>query len=65
MITPKPYTQQELIVVWNKGTIVLGVNPAIKRKDVYGAWIDWVAYGNRESDVGFVFFFNPCVHILQ
>ena len=52
MITPKPYTQQELLLVWSKATIVPGVNPAIRRKDICGAWIDWLAYGNRESNVG-------------
>ncbi|MCX6751954.1 MAG: HNH endonuclease [Candidatus Nomurabacteria bacterium] len=52
MITPKSYTRQELVMVWNKGTIVPGINPAIRRKDICGAWIDWLAYGDRESNVG-------------
>lgn len=52
MITPKSYTHQELVSVWNKGVIVPGVNPAIRRKDTCGAWIDWLAFGNRDSNVG-------------
>jgi len=52
MITPKPYTQQELVMIWNKGIIVPGINPSIRRKDVCGAWIDWMTHGNRESDFG-------------
>lgn len=52
MITPKSYTQQELLLIWSKATIVPGVNPTFRRKDVCGAWIDWLAYGNRDSNTG-------------
>ena len=52
MITPKSYTHEELVLVWNKGIIVPGVNPAIRRKDMCGAWIDWLAFGDRDSNVG-------------
>jgi hypothetical protein len=31
--------------VWRKGTVVLGVDPAIRRKDACGAWIDRDQYG--------------------
>ena len=31
--------------VWRKGTVVAGVNPAIRRKDACGAWIDRDQYG--------------------
>ena len=52
MITPKSYMHQELVLIWSKGIIVPGVNPAERRKDVCGAWIDWLAYGNRKSSFG-------------
>lgn len=31
--------------VWAKGQIVPGVNPAVRRKDACGAWIDYDQYG--------------------
>ena len=31
--------------VWNKAQIIPGVEPAHRRKDVYGSWIDWNQYG--------------------
>ncbi len=40
------------MLIWSKGVIVPGVNPAIRRKDTCGAWIDWLAYGNRSSNTG-------------
>jgi len=46
------YTQNELVLIWSKGIIVPGVNPAIRRKDICGAWIDWQAHGNRNSNTG-------------
>ncbi len=52
MTKPRPYTHQELSLIWNKAVIVPGVNPTIRRKDICGAWIDWTAYGNRQSSVG-------------
>lgn len=35
----------EIRAVWNKAQIVPGVDPAVRRKDVCGAWIDWSQYG--------------------
>jgi len=37
---------QTILAVWNKATIVPGVNAAVRRKDACGAWIDWDKYGN-------------------
>ncbi len=38
--------------VWNKGYVVPGVDPSLRRKDICGAWIDRNEYGNRESNTG-------------
>lgn len=32
-------------LVWEKGRIVPGVDPNVRRKDACGAWIDWAQYG--------------------
>jgi 5-methylcytosine-specific restriction endonuclease McrA len=32
--------------VWDKATIVPGINPAKRRKDDNGAWIEWDQYGD-------------------
>ena len=50
--TSRSYTQQELLLVWSKGVVVPGVNPALRRKDSCGAWMDWLAYGDRNSNTG-------------
>jgi hypothetical protein len=34
------------IAVWNKGQVVPGVDPRVRRKDACGAWIDWANYGD-------------------
>ena len=52
MITPKSYTHQELSLVWNMAMIVPGTDPNVRRKDVCGAWIDWIAFGDRNSNFG-------------
>lgn len=39
------FTQAEIDAVWNKGTVVPGTNPAVRRKDLCGAWIDKQQYG--------------------
>lgn len=36
--------------VWNKGNIVAGVNPATRRKDACGAWIQYDQYGIIKED---------------
>jgi len=33
--------------VWEKANVVTGVNPASRRKDACGAWIDRNMYGDR------------------
>jgi len=45
--TVKNQAFSEYIVeaVWRKGTVVLGINPAVRRKDACGAWIDRDQYG--------------------
>lgn len=52
MITPKSYTHRERSLVWSMATIVPGVDWNIRRKDACGAWIDWAAFGDRNSIVG-------------
>lgn len=39
------WSQAQIDQVWSKGQIVAGVNPAIKRKDACGAWIEHSQYG--------------------
>ena len=36
--------------VWRKGTVVIGVDPAVRRKDACGAWIDRDQYGVLEEN---------------
>ena len=43
------FSNETIIAVWNKGQIVPGINPSLRRKDVCGAWISWNQYGNRDS----------------
>jgi 5-methylcytosine-specific restriction endonuclease McrA len=38
------------IAVWNKATIVPGINPSTRRKDTCGAWIEWANYGDTTSN---------------
>lgn len=33
------------VAVWCKATIVPGVDPRVRRRDVWGAWIEWAQYG--------------------
>lgn len=37
------YTKKQ---VWSKAKITPGINPADRRKDHCGAWIDWNQYGD-------------------
>ncbi|MBD3649469.1 MAG: HNH endonuclease [Pseudomonadales bacterium] len=39
------FTAQTILAVWNKGQIVAGVDPSVRRKDTCGAWIDYAQYG--------------------
>ncbi|MDE2600244.1 MAG: HNH endonuclease [Rhodocyclaceae bacterium] len=36
--------------VWRKGIVVVGVDPAIRRKDACGAWIDRDQYGVADEN---------------
>ena len=38
--------------VWENGALVSGNDPALWRKDEFGAWIHRLEYGNRRSDYG-------------
>lgn len=44
------YTTEALLAIWNKGHIIPGNNPNIRRKDDCGAWISWNQYGDRKQD---------------
>ena len=46
------HTEEDINVVWKKGTAVLNVDPNVWRKDDCGAWISRAKYGTRESDYG-------------
>lgn len=46
------FTEAEMRAVWNKAPIADGYNTAYVRKDVCGALIEWVQYGNRDSRYG-------------
>lgn len=41
----QPFSEYIVEAVWRKGTIVVGINPAVRRKDACGAWIDRDQYG--------------------
>ena len=40
------FTAETIAAVWRKGRIVPGIDPAVRRKDECGAWIDYRQYGN-------------------
>lgn len=44
------FTDEVVQKIWDKGIIVPGENPALRRKDVCGAWIERNMYGNRDKD---------------
>jgi len=47
------FSIQTKIAVWQKATIVPGVDASIKRKDCCGAWIVWNQYGvTAENGMG-------------
>lgn len=46
------YSNREIILVWQKATIVPGYNPAVIRKDRCGAWIKLANFGKRNSIYG-------------
>lgn len=46
------YTNDLILQVWEKGTIVPGFDPREFRKDVCGAWMCFSKYGIRADDKG-------------
>lgn len=42
------FTPAEVEAVWRKAQVVYGVDPALRRKDACGAWIDRYLYGTTE-----------------
>jgi len=46
------FTDSTIQKVWEKGTIVLGYDPNLWRKDQCSAWINRTVYGNRNSKYG-------------
>lgn len=43
------WTIEERRMIWNKGQIIPGKDPAMWRKDQCGAIIEWDKYGDRSS----------------
>lgn len=43
---------KQIILVWEKAISVINQDPTRRRKDICGAWIDFDAYGNRNSNFG-------------
>lgn len=46
------FTDQDKIIVWQKGQVCQNNDPAWWRKDQCGAWIGFSFYGNRDSEYG-------------
>ncbi|MDI9878922.1 HNH endonuclease signature motif containing protein [Flectobacillus longus] len=46
------FNELQIQAVWEKASIVQGVNPNEWRKDQCSAWISRNAYGNRNSNYG-------------
>ena len=46
------WSNDQIKAVWNKGIIVPGYDPTKYRKDIAGAWISYVEYGNTNSNLG-------------
>lgn len=44
------YSEAVISAVWEKGRIVPGIDPARRRKDACGAWIDRDQYGVTEEN---------------
>ena len=48
----KQFSEPQKQAAWAKAQIVVGHDPSAIRKDVCGAWIKWVDYGNTASQYG-------------
>lgn len=44
------WSEETKRAVWNKAIIVSGVDSNFKRKDLCGAWIEWLKYGQTDSN---------------
>lgn len=52
MANQSSFTEEQIRLVWEKGTLVPGYDAAKYRKDVAGAWIAWDKYGDNTSETG-------------
>lgn len=43
------WSQSEIDAVWNKGQIVPGNDPRVRRKDACAAWITYAQYGKTQD----------------
>jgi hypothetical protein len=50
------YDREMIDRVWGLGAAVSGNDPALWRKDEFGAWIHRLDYGNRQSQFGWEVF---------
>ena len=48
----KDWSEDQLKKIWDKGTIVPGIDSTKYRKDIAGAWIEYLKYGNTDSELG-------------
>jgi len=46
------FTEEQIQKVWENATIVSNTDPKVLRKDICGAWIAHIQYGNRNSKFG-------------
>lgn len=46
------FSDEDKRKVWNKGEIVPDYNKDLYRKDIAGAWIAWVSYGDTSNELG-------------
>ncbi len=44
--------EQTKVLVWQKGVVIPGYDPARWRRDIYGNALSFTAYGDRNSDYG-------------
>ncbi len=47
MASGVPFPPELVDAVWQKAAVVPGVDPAVRRKDCCGAWIDRTRYGDH------------------
>lgn len=46
------FSQQDILLVWQKAAPIPGYDPRVCRRDVCGAPMVWKDYGNRNSQYG-------------